>query len=174
MFEDVLLDALSVVTTSRNHDFARTTAALSTIEGGLLVLVAGRLSAEAARELATARRHGRQGIALLLATSTWVALPPGRNGHDRPAVQDVEDEGRDERADKAAQNGHVTAGKDDRDRIGSKPAETAAAEAVFRAAGWQVVTIEAGTPLAVAWQRLPRAGSYLTSAGQSDLGVQAR
>jgi hypothetical protein len=89
-------------------------------------------------------------------------------------VQDVEDEGRDERADKAAQNGHVTAGKDDRDRLGSRPAETAAAEAVFRAAGWQVVTIEAGTPLAVAWQRLPRAGSYLTSAGQSDLGVQAR
>ncbi len=174
MFEDVLLDALSVVTTSRNHDFARTTAALSTIEGGLLVLVAGRLSAEAARELATARRHGRQGIALLLATSTWVALPPGRNGHDRPAVQDVEDEGRGEREDKSAQNGHVTAGKDDRDRIGSKPAETAAAEAVFRAAGWQVVTVEAGTPLAVAWQRLPRAGSYLTSAGQSDLGVPAR
>ena len=73
MFEDVLLDALSVVTMSRNHDFARTTAALSTIEGGLLVLVAGRLSADAAREIATARRHGRQGIALLLAVSTWAA-----------------------------------------------------------------------------------------------------
>src|SRR5262252_1958739 len=41
MFEDVLLDALSVITTSRNNDFARTTAALSTIEGGLLVLLAG-------------------------------------------------------------------------------------------------------------------------------------
>jgi hypothetical protein len=176
MFEDVLLDALSVVTTSRNHDFARTTAALSTIEGGLLVLVAGRLSAEAARELATARRHGRQGIALLLAVSTWVSPPPGRNGHDRPAGQDDEDEreGRGEREDRSAQNGRVTAGKDDRDRLGSRPAETAAAEAVFRAAGWQVVTVDAGTPLAVAWQRLPRAGSYLTSAGQTDLGVPAR
>ncbi len=75
MFEDVLLDALSVVSTSRNHDFARTTAALSTIEGGLLVLVAGRLSVDGAREIATARRHGRQGIAILLAVSTWAAQP---------------------------------------------------------------------------------------------------
>src|SRR6266571_3913673 len=81
MFEDVLLDALSVITTSRNHDFGRTTAALSTIEGGLLVLVAGRLSADAAREIATARRHGRQGIALLLAVSSW-ASAAGRAGHD--------------------------------------------------------------------------------------------
>ncbi len=71
MFEDVLLDALSVITPSRNYDFARTTAALSTIEGGLLVFVGGRLSADAAREIATARRHGRQGIAVLLAVSTW-------------------------------------------------------------------------------------------------------
>src|SRR5579875_714911 len=75
MFEDVLLDALSVVTLSRNVDFARATTALSTIEGGLLVLIAGRLSADAARELAAARRQGCQGIALLLAVSTWAAVP---------------------------------------------------------------------------------------------------
>lgn len=73
MFEDVLLDALSVLSTSRNHDFAKTTAALTTIEGGLLILIAGRLSPDAATEIATARRHGTQGIALLLAVSTWAA-----------------------------------------------------------------------------------------------------
>ncbi len=61
---------------SRNQDFARTTAALSTIEGGLLVLIAGRLSADAAREIAATRREGRQGIALLLAVSTWSGTQP--------------------------------------------------------------------------------------------------
>src|SRR5215475_2623974 len=95
MFEDVLLDALSVITTSRNHDFARTTAALSTIEGGLLVLVAGRLSADAAREIATARRHGRQGIALLLAVSSWAGQSgrpkAGAEQHDGPAPAGPQD-----------------------------------------------------------------------------------
>src|SRR5262249_46658392 len=73
MFEDVLLDALSVLSTSRNHDFAKTPPALPTIEGGLLILIAGRPSPDAATEIATARRHGTQGIALLLAVSTWAA-----------------------------------------------------------------------------------------------------
>jgi len=175
MFEDVLLDALSVVTTSRNHDFARTTAALSTIEGGLLVLIAGRLSADAAKEIATARRHGRQGIALLLAVSTW-ASPPGRDG----------DGGRDRAPREAGQPG----GAAENGRHGRKPAitaasadptappdrhgETTAAEAVLRAAGWQVVTVDAATPLAVAWQRLPRSGGYLAPVRQSDLGAPAR
>ena len=87
MFEDVLLDALSVVGQTRNHDFARTSAALSTIEGGLLVLIAGRLTADQAREVAAARREGRQGIALLLAVSTWAAPPPAvQNGHDAAAA----------------------------------------------------------------------------------------
>src|SRR6202007_904721 len=57
MFEDVLLDALSGVGKTRNHDFARTSAALSTIEGGLLVLIAGRLTGDQAREIAAARRE---------------------------------------------------------------------------------------------------------------------
>ncbi len=175
MFEDVLLDALSVVTTSRNHDFARTTAALSTIEGGLLVLVAGRLSADAAKEIGTARRHGRQGIALLLAVSTW-ASPPGR---DR-------DDGRDPAPGEASQPGGAgTNGRSGRklaaaatgaDRTAApvRHGETTAAEAVLRAAGWQVVTIDAATPLAVAWQRLPGSGSYLAPFGQNELGVPAR
>lgn len=179
MFEDVLLDALSVIGTSRNHDFVRTTAALSTIEGGLLVVVAGRLSADAARELATARRHGRQGIALLLAASTWASAsaPPGRNGHDTAGEQDGE---RVPESAHGASGTNGANGKNGRAKPAAGPVltgskgETSAAEAVFRAAGWQVVTVDAATPLAVAWQRLPAASGYLAPAGQNELGVPAR
>jgi len=142
MFEDVLLDALSVVIQSRNHDFTRTTAALSTIEGGLLVLVAGRLSADAAREIAAARRDGRQGIALLLAGSTWDGQPAA-NGQ-QPA-----------RAQQGTQSpGHP------------RFAETEGAETVLRAAGWRVISVGASTSLAAAWQQLPRYGSVSAPLGQ--------
>ena len=43
-------------------------------------------------------------------------------------------------------------------------AESIAAAAVLRSAGWHVATIDAGTPLAVAWQRLPRAAEMLVAA----------
>jgi uncharacterized protein (DUF58 family) len=152
MFEDVLLDALSVVGPSRNHDFSRTSAALSTIEGGLLVLVAGRLSADSAREIAAARRDGRQGIALLLAVSTWAGLP---NQNDHRAASEAVD----------------SAGLP----VPSGPAaETAAAEAVLRAAGWRVISVDAATPLAVAWQRLPRIGSNAAQGDFPNLGVVTR
>ena len=162
MFEDVLLDALSVITTSRNHDFARTTAALSTIEGGLLVLVAGRLSADAAREIATARRHGRQGIALLLAVSTWASVSDrgGPDGGARLGPEHVADG-----------NGHdpaVLGEGSDRVPGAASSGETAVAETILRAGGWQVVTIHAGTPLAVAWQRLPKASGYLAALGREE------
>src|SRR5215470_16678517 len=90
MFEDVLLDALAVVTQSRNHNFARTTAALSTIEGGLLVVIAGRLTEDAARELAVTRREGSQGIAFLLAVSTWADQhdPDGQRPGARRGAED--------------------------------------------------------------------------------------
>jgi len=174
MFEDVLLDALSIVTMSRNHDFARTTAALSTIEGGLLVLVAGRLSADSAREIAAARRHGRQGIALLLAVSTWADGQPGQNGRGLAGRQgaagrqgDVEDVDRDRAGQGTGGDGEPQASL----------VETAAAAAVLKAAGWRVVTVDQATPLAIAWQRLPRTGGGYAPADQlarpsmSDLGV---
>ena len=171
MFEDVLLDALSVVAMSRNHDFARTTAALSTIEGGLLVLVAGRLTADAAREVAAARRHGRQGIALLLAVSSWAS--PGRNGQDGQASQD----GQHQHGNENGRNGRkpmIAAVNTERGTAPAPAAETAAAEAILRAAGWQVISIDAATPLAVAWQRLPRFGSYAAPVSPNDLGAPAR
>jgi uncharacterized protein (DUF58 family) len=168
MFEDVLLDALSVVGQSRNHDFARMSAALSTIEGGLLVLIAGRLSGDQAREIAAARREGRQGIALLLATSSWASQPdqPGQRPSGAGHAQD------------SAGNGATRADESEAD---AKPApeahyyaETAAAEAVLRAAGWRVTTADAATPLAVAWQQLPRMGSYATHRDVPRLGVITR
>jgi uncharacterized protein (DUF58 family) len=225
MFEDVLLDALSVVSTSRNHDFARTTAALSTIEGGLLVLIAGRLSVDNAREIATSRRHGRQGIAILLAVSTWAAQPgrarqgtgqdgdagqhdPGghsqngqnsqngiraRNGHGakngngtrgarRSALvaaaeaaepPDGRAAGASQAAASAAANG--PAGSAARPVISDAAiAETAAAAAVLRAAGWRVITVDATTPLAVAWQQLPRSGNNALGAAERGFGATAR
>jgi hypothetical protein len=172
MFEDVLLDALSVITTSRNHDFARTTAALSTIEGGLLVLVAGRLSADAAKEIATARRHGRQGIALLLAVSTWASVPnrAGTNGGQGKRGEPLAD---GEPADPGMQgrNRHEPPVHGEGPELtggGASAGETALAETILRAAGWQVVTIDAGTPLAVAWQRLPKASGYLAALGRAE------
>ena len=176
MFEDVLLDALSVMTTSRNHDFARTTAALSTIEGGLLVLVAGRLSADAAREIATARRHGRQGIALLLAVSTWASAAgrEGQDGHAGYGHADVPDGeassigagGGSNRANAGTSHQPDVARADGDRGTAAAPGETAVAEGILRAAGWRVVTVDAATPLAVAWQRLPQASGYLASSGR--------
>jgi uncharacterized protein (DUF58 family) len=167
MFEDVLLDALSVVGQTRNHDFARTSAALSTIEGGLLVLIAGRLTADQAREIASARREGLQGIALLLAVSTWAALPADQNGHGTGAgpAAVAGPKGADSAASAAAVAAVAAA---------QPPAETAAAEAVLRAAGWRVATVDAATPLAVAWQRLPRLGSNALSSDLPNLGVVTR
>lgn len=170
MFEDVLLDALSVVSLSRNHDFARMNAALTTIEGGLLVLIAGRLSTDQAREIAAARREGRQGIALLLATSTW-AGHPDRNGDRQPGTNSANGAGDGQAAESASAraegNGAAT--------LERAPAETAAAEAVLRAAGWRVTSVDSTTPLAVAWQRLPRVGSYAAFGGTlPDLGVVNR
>jgi hypothetical protein len=43
-------------------------------------------------------------------------------------------------------------------------AESIAAAAVLRSAGWHVTSIDASTPLAVAWQRLPRAAEMLVAA----------
>lgn len=166
MFEDVLLDALSVVTVSRNHDFARTTAALSTIEGGLLILIAGRMSAAAAREIAAARRHGRQGIAMLLAVSTW----SGQQAPGEPAGNGQAQHNGSGPADKAG----AGQAPDPADVTASDPDETAAAAAAFRAAGWRVVTIDAGTPLSLAWQRLPSSGGIAALAASPAAASLAR
>lgn len=179
MFEDVLLDALSVVATSRNHDFAKTTAALSTIEGGLLVLIAGRLTTDTAREIATARRHGRQGIALLLAASSW-AVQPGRTAQADPPDRD----GANGRPDRGETGTEIPSAPSEPLVARAQPrparlqaaeswaAETGPAAAVLRAAGWRVITVDAATSLAVAWQQLPKSASYRYQADLAGTGAQ--
>ncbi len=160
MFEDVLLDALAVVQTSNNRDFARAITALSTIECGLIVLIAGNLSAQTARELAATRKDGRQGIAMLLSVSTWATQAGGGHAADRQPPGDSQ-------AGPAAQPGPAQDGlAGDADQ-----AETAAAEVVLRSGGWRVVTVNATTPLSAAWQLLPRTGSIAPLPSQRDREV---
>lgn len=149
MFEDVLLDSLAVIKPSRGTELSGGLAAIRAAGGGLLVVVAGRLSAAAARQLATSRRDGGPAIALLLAVSTW--NQPGRAGGqpsldaDAPGLSQGQDPGQPAAA--VAPNGHQAA----RD-------ETSAAAAILAGAGWRVVTVDAGMPLATAWRRLTGAG----------------
>ncbi|HMI27468.1 MAG TPA: DUF58 domain-containing protein, partial [Streptosporangiaceae bacterium] len=156
MFEDVLLDSLAVIKPSRGTELSGGLAAIRAAGGGLLVVVAGRLSAAAARQLATSRRDGGPAIALLLAVSTW--NQPGRAGGqpsldaDAPGLSQGQDPGQPAAA--VAPNGHQAA----RD-------ETSAAAAILTGAGWRVVTVDAGMPLATAWRRL--AGAGLTARPQA-------
>jgi uncharacterized protein (DUF58 family) len=135
IFEDVLLDSLAVIRPSRNRDLSRGLSSLRAGDGGLIIAVTGSLSAEAATQLAMCRRDQCQAIALLLAVSTWAdQANAGRVG---------------------APNGAGRAGVTGGEHPVSHE-ETAAAAAVLRGAGWRVVSIDASTPLAAAWQRLPR------------------
>src|SRR6266566_4684996 len=83
MFEDVLLDSLAVIKPSRDTELSGGLAAVRAAGGGLLVVIAGRLSATTARQLATSRRDGGPAVALLLAVSTWGAQ---RAGEKEPAA----------------------------------------------------------------------------------------
>jgi uncharacterized protein (DUF58 family) len=144
MFEDVLLDTLAVIRPSRSRDLGRATSALRYGSSGLIIALVGRLSADAATQLAACRRDGGPAIALLLAVSTWgsQALADTATG-----------------AGISVPNGHDGAGPAGDGASRSRAsrgdaAETAGAAAVLMAAGWRVVSVDAGMPLAVAWQQL--------------------
>ena len=94
--------------------------------GGLLVVVAGRLSPAQARKLAASRRDAGTAMALLLAVPTWAAA-------HAPATH--------------AQPAHVSA-------TSGTLVEADGAAAILRAAGWRAVTVTAETSLGVAWERL--------------------
>src|ERR1019366_2147944 len=136
-FEDVLLDSLSVVRQSGNRDLSHGAGALRAAEGGLVVLVAGRLSAAEARRLAASRRDGCPAIALLLAVSTW--------------------------GDSQVTGASPVTGRE--------PDEASADSGAGgpRAAGWRVASVDTNTPLALAWQRLPR---FAGAAGPSGPAVR--
>jgi hypothetical protein len=70
-FEDVLLDSLAVIKASRRTELTHGIGRLHGGSGGLLVAVAGRLSAAQARKLAASRRDAGTAMALLLAVPTW-------------------------------------------------------------------------------------------------------
>ncbi len=73
-----LLDLLAVVGPGEPDDLADAVRLLTRSGGdGLVVAVHGEADAAGARDLAQ-RRSGGRGIALLLRTTAWAALPPGR------------------------------------------------------------------------------------------------
>jgi uncharacterized protein (DUF58 family) len=159
IFEDVLLDSLSVIKPSRGSDLGAGTAALSGGSSGLVIAIAGQLSAGVARQLAASRRDAGPAIALLLAVSTWSGAQAqdqaSRNGRGGDGGDGDRQDGDGQRAG----NGQRAAGEN---RAGRTPArrrpnrsdETGPAAAILRAAGWRVVSIDADTPLAAAWQQL--------------------
>jgi uncharacterized protein (DUF58 family) len=81
-FEDVMLDALAVVKPSPRGDLAQALSAVGTRSSGLLVVVAGRLSAAEATSLVASHPGGAPALALLLAVRDWAAGEPGNAGAD--------------------------------------------------------------------------------------------
>jgi uncharacterized protein (DUF58 family) len=169
-FEDMLLDALAVIKPSRDRDLSAGIKELRIGSAGVIIAVMGRLSESEARHLATCRNEGSQAIAMLLAVSTWAdprwsggladignasPMPSAGSGQGGAAGNGQSHAGAQALADQGGRSG------------GSSPEqadETAPAATVLRAAGWHVIRIDAGTPLATSWQQLPRAAEMLVPA----------
>jgi uncharacterized protein (DUF58 family) len=160
IFEDVLLDSLSVVQPSHGSDLGAGTAALRGGTSGLVIAIVGRLSAGVARQLAASRRDAGPAIALLLAVSTWSG-PQARD----PAAGNGQ-HGARQGAGTAPGDGHAP-GWSASTRCQSGTDETSEAAAVLRAAGWRVVSIDASTPLAAAWQQLAAVPVFPGHAGSA-------
>jgi uncharacterized protein (DUF58 family) len=153
-FQDALLEALAVIRPSAHRDLSRAMNELRTSGAGVIVAVMGRLTVAEAQQLAACRGEGSQAIALLHAVSTWA-------DHDRPRVPAPAD---GDRQESARANGDHPPGQDAGQAARQAADETAPVAAVLRAAGWHVVSVDAGTPLATAWQRLPRGAEMLVPA----------
>jgi Protein of unknown function DUF58 len=170
IFEDVLLNSLAVIKPSRSRELDAGIAALRG-SSGLTIAVVGRLSAGAARQLAASRRDAGPAIAVLLAVSTWGA------GQDAVALQDASGTP-GVQAPGGAANGRAAQGAamPHGAANGSGPAaagETDQAAGVLRAAGWRVACVDAGTPLAIAWQRLAAFPASPGSPGLRSPGLAA-
>ncbi len=157
-FEDMLLDALAVIKPSKAYDLSGGIKALRTSSAGVIIAVTGRLSESEAQQLAACRNEGSQAIALLLAVSSWAdprwvsQVAADGNGGTRAEAADRQDTAAGAAGGPARrpQNG-----------LAGPPDETAPAATVLRAAGWHVIRVDAGTPLATTWQQLPRAAEML-------------
>jgi hypothetical protein len=140
----VLLNSLAVIQPSRSQHLTSGIGALRR-SSGLVVAVTGRLTAGAARQLAASRRDAGPAIAVLLDVATWAS--PAAEPRLPGAVA----------AGAAAPGGAAGSGAAGRPATEpGKPSltETGQATAILRAAGWRVATLDASTPLAIAWQQL--------------------
>jgi uncharacterized protein (DUF58 family) len=76
-FEDALLDTLAVIRPSRSATLTDGLTQLPKDNSGLLIAIAGHLTAGEAQQLAAARRTSGPAMALLLAISSWTGDRPG-------------------------------------------------------------------------------------------------
>ena len=116
---------------------------------------AGRGQAGASRHATAAAGAGRRPSS---SRRQRMAAPP--TAPQRPATATAERSARHGRC--GGRTGRAPAA--DRLGAGRRPSRAAAA-AVLRGAGWHVTTIDASTPLPIAWQRLPRAAEMLVATG---------
>ncbi len=165
LFQDALLDSLAVIRPSARRDLSKGFRELRSSGSGVVIAITGRISEAEARALAASRTEGSQAIAFLLAVSTWA--DQDRQGRAQPAASGEV---------AGAHGGHppdaghpaadsAVAPRDGTERVAgngmSDPAETAPAAAALRAAGWHVVSVDAGMPLDAAWHRLPGSAERL-------------
>jgi len=196
-FEDMLLDSLAVIKASKGRELTGAIKELRGSSAGVIIAVMGRLSEAEARLLATCHHEGSQAIALLLAVSTWAdprwqAHPPtsgngegsvASNGSSSQPAPGAEANGHAPPGDGVAASADGTPADASPDSAAQerapqeRPDETAPAAAVLRSAGWHVIRVDATTPLATSWQRLPRAAEMLVPGarlGGYDLAEQGR
>jgi len=140
-FADRLLDSLAVIRPSTRRSLSAAVEDIRLSGAGVIIAVLGRITVTDAQQLAACRPEGSQGIALLLDVASWA---------DRAA------------SDEAGPSGPAEIARPAPRRL---TAEMTAAAAVLRSSGWQVTILDAGTPLQVAWQRLPRTAEMLVPIG---------
>ena len=201
-FEDRVLDSLAVVRPSATRSLTQSLGELRASGAGVIIAVLGRLSVAEARQLAACRADGSQGIALLLEVSSWAdqavralgeqvmpdgagaadtaagtaGSPNGRAAGDVPAASSAPAGGSQVTGSPASENTATeNTAKAHPIPVQGRPAPAAslAAAAVLRSAGWHVTSIDASTPLAVAWQRLPRGAEMLVGAAGRPDGAPA-
>ena len=172
-FEDRLLEILATIKPSGQRSLTSALGSLRASRAGVLIAITGRITIQEAQQLAACRAEGSQGIALVLDVGSW-SDDAGRRPGGSPAAGSPAD-----RAGAAAPA-----------RMQASPAtqnqsaaQASAAAGVLAGAGWHAAVLDAATPLAVTWQRLPWAGDALrpvagggsltTASGSAPDGVSA-
>jgi len=184
-FEDRVLDSLAVIRPSAKRSLTQPLKELRASGAGVIIAVMGKLTVTEAQQLATCRSDGSQGIAILLEVPSWAdqavraagqqAMPDGASpggvntaaGSVSAPVGRAAGDGRPAGGAgvipaQVPADGAAPVARGSASRAAS--AESLAAAAVLRSAGWHVTSIDASTPLAVAWQRLPRTAEMLVAA----------